>query len=929
MPPTPNDPPLSELLEHQEFVRRLARHLVGDASRADDLVQDVWVAALRSRPTGISSMRAWLARVTRNKAAKTMRSDEHRKAREERVAESQAGRAPDEFEAEFELQRLVSEVVDKLDEPHRRTILLRYFKDMSHAEIASKTGVPLATVRTRLQRGLQLVREELDRKHNDERVLWERGLLALAGKDFLLPIGSAKVAGASAHTAPIATGSTLWTSGVLMGLLAKVGVAVAVVFGIAMFAMGPDWGSGEVSLAAVDDDAPSGLAAFKELAAVELPPTVGPDRESARELLQPVQHPNLTALEPGALASRLRILSDETGEPVPGALVELWSRPAVHLDMAAMVFVLGDFYTGFSRFGDARRYQSDADGYVMVPILPLATIVRASTDTEVGFLRLTGKLKQDGDLIIITPTSMVVRVEDTLGNRRPGARVWMGGFPGGGFVHTDERGEVLFQHTTSLLPLLAESFDLVSPRPNFTIGGYPGPTGEIVDAVLASAHATVVVKDAPAEVVLVTRPAGLVRVELVNAMGQPTTIGSPYVLFELEQGGISWSHRFNDFKAGPRLDNWLPWGAVFSATFIDGIDEDSMVRMEGVVPGPLASPLVWTIELEGLPEASVKGRLVDEAGDPLANFAVEIEQTIFPGVHIGPAVWMTDGDGVFSLPFYPRCAEGLAKPGSKYTLVFSDQSGNVPPRAKFTIERKDLTMEPIIDLGDIAFGPPDETPPVLVAAGQVVDANGDPLAGVSLIVFAMVPWELNPKVLRQERLESRMNWLSEEDGSFRIEGFEAPGDLFVVAMKAGWIQMASVPCKAGATGLAVPMLPSGSIAGSFELEVHTKAPECLIELSPSNSNGTSLPMGGARSRPGVFQMSDLPARKWTSLHAPDEDGQWSFKDLAEGFYDIRIMQGNFQAGNELLRIEGLHVIPGKPTTDERLTNLRRSSLVPR
>ena len=39
-----------ELLCHQDFVRRLARGLVRDAARADDLVQEAWVLALERPP---------------------------------------------------------------------------------------------------------------------------------------------------------------------------------------------------------------------------------------------------------------------------------------------------------------------------------------------------------------------------------------------------------------------------------------------------------------------------------------------------------------------------------------------------------------------------------------------------------------------------------------------------------------------------------------------------------------------------------------------------------------------------------------------------------------------------------------------------------------------------------------------------------------
>ena len=49
-------------------------------------------------------------------------------------------------------------------DPDRRTVLvLRYYADLSHAEIAELVGCPVATVRTRVHRGLADLRGELDR----------------------------------------------------------------------------------------------------------------------------------------------------------------------------------------------------------------------------------------------------------------------------------------------------------------------------------------------------------------------------------------------------------------------------------------------------------------------------------------------------------------------------------------------------------------------------------------------------------------------------------------------------------------------------------------------------------------------------------------------------------------------------------------------
>lgn len=73
--PSPED-----LLKHAGFLRALAFRLVGDDARADDLVQDAYVAALERPPQG--SVRAWLGAVVRNLAGKMRRSESRRLMRE-------------------------------------------------------------------------------------------------------------------------------------------------------------------------------------------------------------------------------------------------------------------------------------------------------------------------------------------------------------------------------------------------------------------------------------------------------------------------------------------------------------------------------------------------------------------------------------------------------------------------------------------------------------------------------------------------------------------------------------------------------------------------------------------------------------------------------------------------------------------------------
>ena len=68
-----------ELLENREFVSALARRLVVDPDRADDVAQEALLAALHRPPRHRGILRRWLAGVVRNLAYRTFRDDERRR----------------------------------------------------------------------------------------------------------------------------------------------------------------------------------------------------------------------------------------------------------------------------------------------------------------------------------------------------------------------------------------------------------------------------------------------------------------------------------------------------------------------------------------------------------------------------------------------------------------------------------------------------------------------------------------------------------------------------------------------------------------------------------------------------------------------------------------------------------------------------------
>src|SRR5262245_5335159 len=107
-------PALEGLLEHAEWLRALARHLVDDRAAADDVVQSTWLAALKRPPTLSRPAKPWLAAVARRVAAFVRRGDARRAAREAASAAPDESPSTDELVARAELQRRLVEGVLKL-----------------------------------------------------------------------------------------------------------------------------------------------------------------------------------------------------------------------------------------------------------------------------------------------------------------------------------------------------------------------------------------------------------------------------------------------------------------------------------------------------------------------------------------------------------------------------------------------------------------------------------------------------------------------------------------------------------------------------------------------------------------------------------------------------------------------------------------------
>jgi len=174
----PGSDPTAQALAEISWLRRLARDLCGDAHAADDAVQETMAAALRHRPDTTQPLRGWLATVLHNALRGARRSAVRTAAREAQAARGEAQPSAADSAARVELQERVLAAVRALPEPLRATVVARYFDDLPPRRIAALHGLPVATVKARLQRGLHELRLRLDHDHGGRRA-WIAALAAL------------------------------------------------------------------------------------------------------------------------------------------------------------------------------------------------------------------------------------------------------------------------------------------------------------------------------------------------------------------------------------------------------------------------------------------------------------------------------------------------------------------------------------------------------------------------------------------------------------------------------------------------------------------------------------------------------------------------------------------------------------------------------
>ena len=158
---------------YQHRLYRYLRRLVKEPAAADDLFQQTWLNVVRQldRYDSLRSFDTWLFAIAHNAAMDLLR----RRTGEslEESGHELAAAEPDALSAAMASERtaILAAEMAGLSAPYREVLTLRFEEGMKLEEIAEVTRAPLSTVKSRMQRALEILREKMTARYRKEDLL--------------------------------------------------------------------------------------------------------------------------------------------------------------------------------------------------------------------------------------------------------------------------------------------------------------------------------------------------------------------------------------------------------------------------------------------------------------------------------------------------------------------------------------------------------------------------------------------------------------------------------------------------------------------------------------------------------------------------------------------------------------------------------------
>ena len=146
----------------------LALRMLRERCAAEDVTQEVYMYVWQNAETfdpARGSVLSWLITITRSRCLDRLRASSSRARREDDGAPVAALRDPapdpERSSADSERIRHMRHLLQQLPADEQRAIRLAFFDEFTHTEIATRTNLPLGTIKTRIRRGLSQLKEQL------------------------------------------------------------------------------------------------------------------------------------------------------------------------------------------------------------------------------------------------------------------------------------------------------------------------------------------------------------------------------------------------------------------------------------------------------------------------------------------------------------------------------------------------------------------------------------------------------------------------------------------------------------------------------------------------------------------------------------------------------------------------------------------------
>lgn len=148
---------------YSPVVYSVALRVLGDTGAAEYVQQDVFMQLWRN-PGAFDSSRgnlgAWLAVITRNRAIDALRKRRPLDDIEDVILSVVPDMAADADRSRIAAR--VREMLGAMPSAQRAALEMAYYEGLTHTEIASKTGEPLGTIKTRIRAALIALRKALE-----------------------------------------------------------------------------------------------------------------------------------------------------------------------------------------------------------------------------------------------------------------------------------------------------------------------------------------------------------------------------------------------------------------------------------------------------------------------------------------------------------------------------------------------------------------------------------------------------------------------------------------------------------------------------------------------------------------------------------------------------------------------------------------------